>query len=72
MIAPMATTAIALDPETLERARALLEKPVRRQRVWPVLLAASAFALSALLFAAAMIAAPPLTSEHPGLARSIE
>ena len=54
----------ALDPEAMARARALLEPPERRDRLWPVLGAAGLLALSALAFATAMIMAPPVVSEH--------
>lgn len=54
----------ALDPDAIERARALLETPKPRERVWPVLAAAGLLAVSALAFATAMIMAPPVVSEH--------
>jgi hypothetical protein len=54
----------ALDPDAIAKARALLEPPARRERLWPVLGAAGLLALSALAFATAMIMAPPLVSEH--------
>jgi len=54
----------AVDPEALALARALVQRPVRRERVWPVLAAAGLLAVSALAFATAMIMAPPLVSEH--------
>jgi hypothetical protein len=53
----------ALDAGALERARALLETPKRKERVWPVLAAAALLAVSALSFAAAMIVAPPVVSQ---------
>ncbi len=68
----MAGTVTAIDAEALGRARDLLDRPKRRERIWPVLAAAAAFAVSALMFATAMIAAPPLASEHPGHVRSIQ
>ena len=58
----MAIIDSALDGEALARARALLETPASRQRLWPVVGAAGFFAASALAFATAMILAPPLTS----------
>ena len=61
----MAATPSALDPEALSRARALLDPPSRRERLWPVLAAAGLFALSAIAFATAMVMAPPLILEHP-------
>jgi len=53
-----------LDPSAMAEAKALLTPPRRPERLWPVLGAASLLALSTLIFAAAMITAPPLTSEH--------
>ena len=64
MLAGMTTTLSALDTEAMERARALVERPEKPQKMWPVLGAAAMLAVSALAFAAAMITAPPLTSEH--------
>jgi hypothetical protein len=54
----------ALDPDAIARARALLDPPRSRERIWPVLGAAGLLALSALAFATAMIMAPPVISEH--------
>jgi len=54
----------ALDADAFARARALLEAPRRKERVWPVLAAATLLAVSALAFAAAMITAPPVVSSH--------
>lgn len=48
----------------MAQARALLARPERKERVWPVLGAAALLAFSALTFATAMILAPPLTIEH--------
>ncbi len=45
--------------EALARVQLLLEAPVRVQRVWPALAAASFFAISAMIFATAAILAPP-------------
>lgn len=60
----MSFTESALDPESMARARTLLETPVPRERIWPVLGAAALLAISALAFATAMIMAPPVISEH--------
>jgi len=60
----MATPSTVLDVDAMTRARALVERPARRERMWPVLGAAGLLAVSALTFATAMIMAPPLTSEH--------
>ena len=54
----------ALDPVEIARARALIARPVRKERIWPVLGAAAFLAFSAIAFATAMITAPPLTREH--------
>lgn len=54
----------ALDAEAMTRARALLSKPERPERLWPVLAAAGLFAFCALSFATAMVLAPPLVSQH--------
>jgi hypothetical protein len=48
----------------MDRAKALLERRKRPERMWPVLAAAGLLALSALSFATAMILAPPLLTEH--------
>ena len=53
-----------IDPDALARARALVQPPRRTERVWPVLCAALALAVSSLAFATAMLAAPPLVTEH--------
>jgi hypothetical protein len=60
----MLTAMPALDADALARARSLLERPKRKERVWPVLAAALVLAISALAFATAMITAPPVVSEH--------
>ena len=54
----------ALDADAMARARALLESPTPRERMWPALGAAGLLAVSALAFATAMIMAPPVVSEH--------
>ncbi|MCR5875649.1 hypothetical protein LRS10_16615 [Phenylobacterium sp. J426] len=58
----MAADDSLLDLEALARARGLLAPGARRQRMWPVLAAAAALAVSALAFATAMIVAPPLVT----------
>ncbi|MDB5424404.1 MAG: hypothetical protein JWQ29_1820 [Phenylobacterium sp.] len=60
----MPNASSALDPAEIARARALLAPPKPRQRLWPVLTAATFLAVSALVFATAMVLAPPLVSEH--------
>jgi len=64
MLPGMATTLSALDTQAMDRARKLLDRPERPQRIWPVLGAAAMLAVSALAFATAMVMAPPLTTEH--------
>ncbi|HVI30547.1 hypothetical protein [Phenylobacterium sp.] len=53
----------ALDPEALARARTLVTPKPAKERVWPVLAAATLAAVSALTFATAMIIAPPVETE---------
>jgi hypothetical protein len=60
----MTSASSALDIDALARARALLTRPARHERIWPALAAAALLAISALAFATAMIMAPPLVSEH--------
>ena len=54
----------ALDPDQLARARTLLRRPQRPERVWPTLCAAAFAASSALALATATILAPPVITEH--------
>ncbi|MGZ3376685.1 MAG: hypothetical protein ACXU8S_08820 [Phenylobacterium sp.] len=68
----MPTLSSALDPDAMARAKALIAKPARPERMWPVLGAAGFLAIAALTFATAMILAPPLTSEHVGDERSVK
>lgn len=58
----MAADDSVLDADALARVRALLTRPARRERMWPVLTAAAVLALSALAFATAMILAPPVVT----------
>jgi hypothetical protein len=60
----MATTDSSLDPHLTARIRRLLAPRRPKERMWPVLAAALLAAVSALAFAAAMIMAPPVVSEH--------
>ena len=53
-----------LDERAVGRARTLLISPTPPDRLWPVLAAAALLALSALVFATAMIISPPVTSHH--------
>ncbi|HEX7886377.1 MAG TPA: hypothetical protein VF474_10405 [Phenylobacterium sp.] len=54
----------ALDVSQVAQARALLKTPVRRDPTWPALVAATALAVTSVLFATAMVLAPPLQTEH--------
>ena len=60
----MAMNDSALNPEETARIRALLTPKAKKERMWPLLGAAFLAAVSALAFAAAMIVAPPVTSQH--------
>jgi hypothetical protein len=60
----MAMRDSALDPSDVARARALLKVPVRKDPMWPALLAATALALTSVVFATIMVLAPPVTTEH--------
>ena len=53
-----------LDMAALDEARALLARPTRREPLLPVLLAATALALTSLAFATVMVLAPPVQIEH--------
>lgn len=54
----------ALDTAEVGRARALLEAPVRRDPMWPALVAATALAVTSIVFATVMVLAPPVQTEH--------
>ncbi|HEY3951334.1 hypothetical protein [Phenylobacterium sp.] len=60
----MAKPDSAVDRDLLAYARALLTPPPKRERVWPALAAAGLLAVSSLVFAVAMVTAPPLHTEH--------
>jgi hypothetical protein len=60
----MPRTDSALDSSQIAYARALLDPLRPRERMWPVLCAATLLAISTLAFAAAMIMAPPIVTEH--------
>lgn len=64
MLSAMNPADSALDTAALAYARALLRKPMRRQKMGPVLAAAAFAALSAVTFAAVMIIAPPAVVQH--------
>ena len=61
----------ALDPDQMARCRVLVRAPKRREAIWPPLGAAVLLAASAIGFAAAMIAAPPVTTEHVAPQRGV-
>jgi len=54
----------AVDRQELNRARALLRKPVQPSSPWPALGAATLMAASALMLAAAMVVEPSPTLSH--------
>jgi hypothetical protein len=54
----------ALDPSQVARAHALLKAPVRRDPMWPALLAATALAVTSVVFATVAVLAPPVETEH--------
>jgi hypothetical protein len=60
----MGLTDSRLDMRQVATARTLLKAPARRDPMWPALLAATALALSAVMFAAVAVLAPPVTTEH--------
>ena len=47
----------------MARARALLNQPTPRDPMWPALAAATALAITSVLFAAVMVLAPPVQTE---------
>ena len=53
-----------LDATQVAMARALLKTPERRDLMWPALLAATALALTSVLFASVAVLAPPLETQH--------
>lgn len=48
----------------MDKARRLLDRPARREPLWPALLAATALAITSVAFAVASVLAPPLQTEH--------
>jgi hypothetical protein len=54
----------ALDASQVARARTLLKTPLRRDPLWPAMLAAVVLALTSVAFAAVAVLAPPLQTEH--------
>lgn len=53
-----------LDMTQVAMARALLKTPQRHDPAWPALLAATALALSSVMFACVAVLAPPVETEH--------
>ena len=68
----MLRTDSALDARQIARCRMLLATRARKDSVWPPLAAAGLLAVSALAFAAAMITAPSVRTEHVAPARGVE
>ena len=60
----MSMSESALDPREVARARALLKAPVRHDPMWPALLAATALAVTSVVFATVAVLAPPVQTEH--------
>jgi len=60
----MASIDSVLEADALSRARALLEPPPRCDPMWPALLAATALAVTSVVFATIMVVAPPTQTEH--------
>ena len=54
----------ALDASEVARAQALLKTPERHDPMWPALVAATALAVTSVVFATVMVLAPPLQTEH--------
>ena len=54
----------ALDPQQVARVRALLKAPLRRDPMWPALLAATALAVTSVVFATVAVLAPPVQTQH--------
>ena len=68
----MPTADSVLDHEQIARCRRLLSPPKRTQSIWAPLGAAAFLAVSALVFAVAMIVAPPVATEHVAPQRGVE
>ena len=59
----MASDDSHLDRAGMARARSLLTLPPRRERIWPLLAAAALLAVVSIVFAVAMVLAPPVVKE---------
>jgi hypothetical protein len=53
-----------LDMTQVATAHTLLKTPGRRDPMWPALLAATALALTSVLFASVAVLAPPVQTQH--------
>jgi len=53
-----------LDPAQVATARTLLRTPVTADPMWPALLAATALAMTSVVFAGVAVLAPPTKTEH--------
>lgn len=53
-----------LDMTDVATARSLLKTPVQRDPMWPALVAATALALTSVLFASVAVLAPPVQAQH--------
>jgi hypothetical protein len=60
----MRLTESRLDMTHVATARTLLTTPARRDPMWPALIAATALAVSSVMFAAVAVLAPPVKTEH--------
>ena len=60
----MSRTDSALDASQVARARALLKTPERHDPMWPALVAATALAVTSVVFATVTVLAPPLQTQH--------
>ena len=60
----MGLTDSRLNETQVALARSLLKTPARRDPMWPALVAATALALTSVMFAAVAVLAPPVTTEH--------
>ena len=60
----MALSDSRLDMRQVATAHALLKTPVRRDRMWPALVAATVLALTSVLFASVAVLAPPVQTQH--------
>ena len=64
MLGAMAAGDSILDGAAMAQARALLVVRARPERIWPALAAAAGLTIASLVFAVAMVTAPPVKTEH--------